>query len=125
MPEDSYLYYGFTRFAIELNEITEDLSDVLPRTDARYRPDQRALESGDVEKAELEKHRIEEMQRNRRKELETRGDQHQPLWFTQSKDQSFTSNNKEEKEWIFNNQYWSKRDTPGFKTIKNQLPNLW
>lgn len=41
MPTDYELYYGFTRFAIELNELCPELKDVLPRTDARFRPDQR------------------------------------------------------------------------------------
>lgn len=41
MTTDYELYYGFTRFAIELNELCPELKDVLPRTDARFRPDQR------------------------------------------------------------------------------------
>lgn len=41
MPTDYELYYGFTRFAIELNELCPELKDVLPRTDTRFRPDQR------------------------------------------------------------------------------------
>lgn len=116
MPEDAHLYYGFTRFAIELNEFTEDLKDHLAPTDTRYRPDQRNLELGQVEKAELEKHRIEEIQRNRRKEMESRGEHHRPLWFTM---------NESAKEWQFNNQYWIKRENPGFKAIKDNFPTLW
>lgn len=41
MPTDYELYYGFTRFASELNELCPELKDVLPRTDTRFRPDQR------------------------------------------------------------------------------------
>ncbi|KAF2353552.1 Oxysterol-binding protein [Trinorchestia longiramus] len=41
MPENSHLYYGFTRFAIELNELRAEQRDVLPPTDTRFRPDQR------------------------------------------------------------------------------------
>ena len=41
MPEDHQLYYGFSRFAIELNELTPELEKVLPPTDTRFRPDQR------------------------------------------------------------------------------------
>jgi len=41
MPEDYELYYGFTRFAMELNELNDDLSHLLPPTDTRFRPDQR------------------------------------------------------------------------------------
>lgn len=41
MPEDYDLYYGFTRFAMELNEIDPELEKILPPTDTRFRPDQR------------------------------------------------------------------------------------
>lgn len=41
MPTNYERYYGFTRFAIELNELDPLLKDLLPRTDARFRPDQR------------------------------------------------------------------------------------
>jgi hypothetical protein len=36
MPDDHARYYGFTRFAIELNEITPALREKLPITDTRY-----------------------------------------------------------------------------------------
>ena len=35
------MYYGFTRFAIELNEIDSDDVHLYPATDTRFRPDQR------------------------------------------------------------------------------------
>lgn len=41
MPDDYELYYGFTRFAIELNELNKDEAKILPITDTRFRPDQR------------------------------------------------------------------------------------
>lgn len=41
MPDNSGLYYGFTRFAIELNELLEEHKRLLPPTDTRFRPDQR------------------------------------------------------------------------------------
>lgn len=41
MPEDYELYYGFTRFAMELNELDLETSKFLPKTDTRFRPDQR------------------------------------------------------------------------------------
>ncbi len=39
-------------------------------TDCRFRPDLRAYENGDLELAASEKHRLEELQRKRRKENE-------------------------------------------------------
>lgn len=41
MPTDYELYYGFTRFAVELNELCPEMRELLPPTDARFRPDQR------------------------------------------------------------------------------------
>lgn len=41
MPEDYELYYGFTRFAMELNELDLETAKFLPKTDTRFRPDQR------------------------------------------------------------------------------------
>ena len=43
MPEDYELYYGFTRFAMELNELDPEMAKYLPPTDTRFRPDQRYI----------------------------------------------------------------------------------
>lgn len=40
-PNDFFDYYGFSRYARELNELTPELELVLPPTDTRFRPDQR------------------------------------------------------------------------------------
>lgn len=40
-PDDYFDYYGFSRYARELNELTPELEAVLPPTDTRFRPDQR------------------------------------------------------------------------------------
>jgi hypothetical protein len=45
MPEDYEMYYGFTRFAMELNELDPDMAKYLPITDTRFRPDQRYVHS--------------------------------------------------------------------------------
>ena len=116
IPEDSNLYYGFTRFAIEVNEFTDNLNDVLPPTDSRFRSDQRYLEEGHVDKAELEKQRIEEKQRNWRRLMDANNKEHQPLWFLKNSDSN---------EWESNNQYWTKRENPGFSAMKNQFTQLF
>lgn len=81
MPEDYELYYGFTRFAIELNELGPEVSQ-LPITDTRLRPDQRALERGDLDAAERLKLQLEQNQRERRKKYELENINFEPLWFT-------------------------------------------
>ncbi|WEW60426.1 Oxysterol-binding protein 3 [Emydomyces testavorans] len=75
-------HYGFTVFAASLNEITPLEREKLPSTDSRLRPDQRALEEGDVDGAEELKALLEEKQRQRRKDMEERGETWRPRWFT-------------------------------------------
>lgn len=89
MPPKAEDYYGFTYFAMSLNEMTKDLDGILPPTDSRLRPDQRAMEEGDVDKAEEQKKQIEEAQRTRRKE----GKAPKPRWFHKSEG--------EEPEWQY------------------------
>lgn len=73
--------YGFTTFAAALNEITENEDGLLPPTDSRLRPDQRLLETGDVDKAEATKARLEERQRSRKKVRESHGSDWKPQFF--------------------------------------------
>ena len=69
-PEEAQLYYGFSRFAIELNEITGVERGKIARTDCRLRPDQRALEEGRFAEAENMKLGLEQAQRDRRRQRE-------------------------------------------------------
>lgn len=73
---------GFTKFAAQLNEVTEVEEGHLPPTDSRLRPDLRSREEGRLEEAELYKVKIETGQRQRRTELESAGSAHEPLFFT-------------------------------------------
>ncbi|CAF1461107.1 unnamed protein product [Adineta steineri] len=99
VPENSKQYYGFTRFAIELNELNDDLRQQLPPTDTRFRPDQRLLEAGQIDQAEKEKARIEQAQRSRSSTGLC------PKWFKQDGD-SFNLVNNEDPS----HNYWKKRE---------------
>ncbi|XP_028332024.1 oxysterol-binding protein-related protein 7 [Gouania willdenowi] len=116
-PKDHQIYYGFSSFALELNELTEELKPLLPPSDSRLRPDQRMLEEGRVEETDRKKDAIEERQRERRKELSRRGEEHQPRFFKRTKDSS------ERDVWLTNDSYWKLRDDPGFANIANVI--LW
>uniref|UniRef100_A0A3Q3JCQ6 PH domain-containing protein n=1 Tax=Monopterus albus TaxID=43700 RepID=A0A3Q3JCQ6_MONAL len=118
MPTDYELYYGFTRFAIELNELCPELKDILPRTDARFRPDQRYLEEGKLEMATSEKQRIEDVQRARRKWNEENNIKHEPRFFKKVVD----GNHRE--RWVSNNTYWELRKNPGFINMESTV-SLW
>eukprot|EP00074_Homo_sapiens_P111862 XP_024308423.1 oxysterol-binding protein-related protein 6 isoform X13 [Homo sapiens] len=117
MPTNYELYYGFTRFAIELNELDPVLKDLLPPTDARFRPDQRFLEEGNLEAAASEKQRVEELQRSRRRYMEENNLEHIPKFFKKVID----ANQRE--AWVSNDTYWELRKDPGFSKVDS--PVLW
>ncbi|KAM7491246.1 hypothetical protein LguiA_034167 [Lonicera macranthoides] len=80
--------YNLTSFAITLNELTPGLQEKLPPTDSRLRPDQRHLENGEYDKANVEKLRLETRQRMSRK-LQENG--WKPKWFNrESVDKPFS-----------------------------------
>ncbi|CAF4860640.1 unnamed protein product [Pieris macdunnoughi] len=111
MPPDYELYYGFTRFAMELNEMEPGLKDILPHTDTRFRPDQRALEEGDVDAAEQFKHELEQSQRERRRD---RPD-HVPAWFRKATEGG-------EETWVYGGEYW-RAQADGYMHL--HTPRLW
>jgi len=75
-------HYGLTTFAAALNQITPIEEGKAAPTDSRFRPDQKALENGDLDEAEALKARLEERQRARRRVMEEHGDEWKPRWFT-------------------------------------------
>lgn len=113
LPEDHEQYYGFTQFAVELNELDPAMRALLPPTDTRFRPDQRLLEEGNTEGAEEQKQRIEQLQRDRRRVLQDNNMTHQPRFFKKSRNDT----------WISNNLYWEQRRDPGFSQV--DFPVLW
>lgn len=116
-PENSYLYYNFSRIAMEMNELLPEFTPLLPPTDSRFRPDQRLLEEGRVEDADKKKDEVEEKQRVRRRAMEKRGEQHIPRFFTKAVDGSGRD------VWITNGTYWNIREQPGFANTENL--DLW
>uniref|UniRef100_A0A287CX94 Oxysterol-binding protein-related protein 3 n=1 Tax=Ictidomys tridecemlineatus TaxID=43179 RepID=A0A287CX94_ICTTR len=113
MPKGYEQYYGFTQFALELNEMDSLSKSLLPPTDTRFRPDQRFLEEGNIEEAEIQKQRIEQLQRERRKVLEENNVEHQPRFFRKSSDDS----------WVSNGTYLELRKDLGFSKLDH--PVLW
>lgn len=77
-------HYGFTTFAASLNQITSIETQHLPPTDSRLRPDQKAHEDGELDRAEALKARLEERQRARRRVMEDHGESWQPRWFVKA-----------------------------------------
>ena len=69
-PDDSKAQYGMNIFSLQLNLLSNELISKLPPTDSRFRPDLRAWENGDVQLASSEKSRLEQNQRERRKQIQ-------------------------------------------------------
>lgn len=74
--------FFLTPMMVDVNRLAPSMLTKLPPTDARLRPDMRAYEHGQDEAAEGEKLRLEESQRARRKENESRRIHHRPKWFS-------------------------------------------
>ncbi|XP_048026109.1 oxysterol-binding protein-related protein 7 isoform X2 [Megalobrama amblycephala] len=116
-PKNYLLYYGFSSFAMEMNELIPDLKALLPPTDTRLRPDQRLLEEGKIQETDKKKDEIEEKQRERRKILAKKGEEHIPRFFRKSLDDAGRE------VWLYNGTYWKIRENPGFSNVKNL--DLW
>ncbi|GAA5938831.1 uncharacterized protein JCM15063_004882 [Sporobolomyces koalae] len=98
-PSNPRRYYGFSYFALELNETTQ-LDSLHAPTDSRLRPDQLALERGDLDQAEKLKKQVEEKQREKRKN----GQSTMPMWF---KEQGET--------WTYEGKYFDTREKEAFE----------
>ena len=104
--------YKVSNYAINLNNITEDIADVIPQTDSRHRPDQRALENQDIDLAEKEKKRIEDKQRKRHKIFEENKIKYEPKYFNEVMD-TFTNENI----YLYKGDYWQDRNEGKFEDV--------
>uniref|UniRef100_A0A8B9LB07 Oxysterol-binding protein n=1 Tax=Astyanax mexicanus TaxID=7994 RepID=A0A8B9LB07_ASTMX len=102
-PANSAQMYSFTSFAMQLNELDEEIEAVIPKTDCRLRPDIRAMENGDIDQASQEKKRLEEKQRAARKNRSKSDEDWKARWFHQGPN---PHNNTP--DWLFSTAYWSR-----------------
>ncbi|KAK5780878.1 hypothetical protein RI543_002005 [Arxiozyma heterogenica] len=96
--------FNLTQFAITLNAPQPHLLPWLAPTDTRLRPDQRAMENGEYDKAADEKNRVEQKQRAARKYRQDNNIQYQPQWFTHE-----VHPVTKQQYWKFKGNYWSIR----------------
>ena len=93
--------YGMSHYHLQLNYFPKRLQNVVAPTDTRRRPDQRALENGDMVTAAAEKDRLENRQRAFRKYHEANNIDPQPMYFSKwhnpADDQMY---------WRYNGQYF-------------------
>jgi hypothetical protein len=117
--DDAPQRYGLTTFAANLNEITEIEEGRLPPTDTRLRPDQRAAERGELDEAEVWKTKLEEKQRERRRDTEARGDVQKPRWFVKVE-----GGDEGEELWKLKGGkggYWDERSRGAFTGVEDIL----
>lgn len=96
--------FHLTPFAITLNAPQPKLVPWLAPTDTRLRPDQRAMEDGEYDKAADDKHRLEEKQRAVRKKRDEAGETYKPKWFTRA-----THPITKQEYWKYGDEYWKLR----------------
>ncbi|KAL3895988.1 MAG: hypothetical protein SGCHY_004363 [Lobulomycetales sp.] len=123
LPADSAQNFDFSHLALRMNQVTPELEKVLPSTDSRLRPDQKALEEGRWDDANESKETLERRQREERKVIvqnfEQRGlpngppsrkgipmgeDWWVPRWFERQMDED-----TQEENWKFVQDYWECR----------------
>uniref|UniRef100_A0AAY4DSL7 Oxysterol-binding protein n=1 Tax=Denticeps clupeoides TaxID=299321 RepID=A0AAY4DSL7_9TELE len=105
-PPHSSEVYNFTNFAITLNEMEPGMEAVLSPTDCRLRPDIRAMENGDMDKASKEKERLEEKQRAARKDRARDEEDWSTRWFN-----SGTNLYTGSQDWLYNGGYFDRNYT--------------
>jgi len=104
--------YKVSKYACNLNNISEVLAGVLPPTDSRLRPDQRALENQNLGLAEQEKKRIEEKQRKRHKIFEENKIKYEPKYFYEVLDPLANEN-----VYLYKGDYWKDRNEGKFEDV--------
>jgi len=113
---DAPKVYGYTSFAAALNEVTDVEQGQLPPTDSRLRPDQQALECNEVDRAEQLKARLEQRQRDRRKVLESHGQEWKSQWFEKVVDGA----DGQDEVWRLKEKdgYWERRQKGDWKGVQ-------
>ncbi|KAI4273377.1 MAG: hypothetical protein LQ337_004672 [Flavoplaca oasis] len=97
--------FNLTPFAVSFQALPDRLRPLLPPTDTRFRPDQRAMEDGEYDLAATEKNRVEEKQRAKRREREEKGEEWVPRWFEKARDEVTG-----EEFWRCTGDYWRCRE---------------
>ncbi|CAL8306281.1 unnamed protein product [Gadus morhua 'NCC'] len=102
-PTHSTTMYNFTSFAMSLNEMEPGMEATLPPTDGRLRPDIRAMENGLMDEASREKERLEQKQRESRKERAKSQEEWSTRWFQQGNN-PFTGS----PDWLYTGGYFNR-----------------
>eukprot|EP00163_Fabomonas_tropica_P005932 TRINITY_DN15580_c0_g1_i1.p1 TRINITY_DN15580_c0_g1~~TRINITY_DN15580_c0_g1_i1.p1 ORF type:complete len:644 (-),score=147.12 TRINITY_DN15580_c0_g1_i1:128-2059(-) len=108
--------YRMTEHSMSINEPHPDVLKWCAPTDARKRPDERAMENGDMRLCTSEKIRLEEKQRAARKRREKAGGTWTPRWFEKRFDPESQSEG-----WTYTGKYWDCRAQQDWSAC----PDIW
>ena len=102
--------YIIPQYSCNLNYMTDKLKEVLPKTDTRFRPDQKEYEGGSTEKSQGIKKTIEEMQVYKQELLDKSKKEYMPTYFE-------NEYNEESKDFVFmyKGGYWEDRAKKKYK----------
>lgn len=100
-PEKVDWMYGMSHYHLQLNYFPKRLDKVIAPTDTRRRPDQRALENGDMKQAQAEKDRLEIRQRSIRKYNESKEIDPKPRYF-----EKWDNPSDKQMYWRYKGNYW-------------------
>ncbi|XP_077310818.1 oxysterol-binding protein 1-like [Lithobates pipiens] len=117
LPKNAEYMYYFSELALTLNAPEEGVAP----TDSRLRPDQRLMENGNWDEANLEKQRLEEKQRTARRKREAEReragegespvDPYKPQWFDRKMDPV-----TKEMMHIYRGTYWDAKERQDWST---------
>ena len=102
--------YIIPSYSCNFNYMTDQLKKVLPKTDTRFRPDQKEYEIGSTEKSQGIKKTIEEMQVYKQELLDKSKKEYTPIYFE-------NEYNEESKDFVFmyKGGYWEDRANKKYK----------
>ena len=115
LNQENYYYQPMT---FDLNNLTEEMKKYLPKTDSRFRKDQRLMEFQHIEEAATEKARLEEKQRKDRKEDEKKGIINKPLYFEETYDDI-----SGELIYVYKGNYFDDRKNQNFQNLPDIFGN--
>ncbi|CAN6616081.1 oxysterol-binding protein homolog 3 [Trichomonascus vanleenenianus] len=92
--------YGWNEWVVSLNEITEMEEGTMAPTDSRYREDQRMYEDGNIDGAEKRKQELEQLQRDRREQMQQQSVEWSPLYFDKVGELRYVPKQGRENYWV-------------------------
>lgn len=106
--------YVMPEYTCNFNEINDDLKNILPICDSRFRPDQREYEIGNIDKAQEIKGILEEKQVKRQEKFDNVNFEYKPHYFSNE-----YSDDSGDFVYLYQGGYWEDRNKKNFSHLTN------